>query len=87
MLTVIIECQTSNKGVRVRLAWGRRREARGHPAPPLPEDIPRGKDYRKPTDYLLYEEFSTPEEAAAATIIRDRGKDIPPPPPASESAE
>lgn len=87
MPTIIIECQTGTKGVRMRFAWGRRREAPGRPAPPLPEDIPKAKDDRKPTDYLLYEEFNTPEEAAAAKVIRDRGKDVPPPPLASDSAE
>lgn len=74
-------------GLRLRLAWGRRREGPDLPAPPLPELVIVNKGGQNTAIYPFYEEFSSPEQAAVAAAIRNQGKDIPAPPLASESTE
>lgn len=83
----VTECQNGTIGLRMRLAWGRRRESADYPGPTMSGFIPSGNKGLKTTQYSFYEEFSTPEQAAAATTIRNRGKDIPAPPLASVSTE
>jgi hypothetical protein len=63
--------------MRMRLAWGRRRQG---PNLPAPEIIPVSKEENLPGRYPLYEVFDTQEQAMAAAAIRNRGKDIPAPP-------
>ncbi|KIM23714.1 hypothetical protein M408DRAFT_27671 [Serendipita vermifera MAFF 305830] len=82
------ECANATSGMRLRIAWGRRRAASGSPAPPLPkvvledtsESIAMG-------GYPFYEEFDTEEQALAAAVIRNRPKDIPAPPLPFESTD
>jgi hypothetical protein len=63
--------------MRLRLAWGRRRQG---PNLPAPEIVTMSKGESQSGRYPLYEIFETQEQAMAAAAIRNRGKDIPVPP-------
>ncbi|KIM26246.1 hypothetical protein M408DRAFT_194255 [Serendipita vermifera MAFF 305830] len=80
----IEETQKDTLGFRFRLAWGRRRAGPDLPAPKLPEiDYDEGGETI--ARYPFYEVYDTPEQAKEATLVRNRGKDIPEPPFLSES--
>jgi len=76
------ECQKGNLLFRFRLAWGRRRAGPGLPAPTLLLE-----EGEPATKYPLYDVYDTPDQAGAAALIRNRSKDIPPPPSVLESTE
>lgn len=76
------ECQNGTIGLRMRLAWGRRRAGPNLPAPDLHEVAVDNK-----VKYPFYEVYNTPGEAAVATETRNRGKDIPAPPYAQGSTQ
>ncbi|PVG04205.1 S-adenosyl-L-methionine-dependent methyltransferase [Serendipita vermifera] len=68
-------------GLRVRIAWGRRRAGPNLPAPPLPvlpESEPTGSHAKGPL--FTYEVYNSLQEALEKAALRARGKDIPPPP-------
>jgi len=71
------ECEKDTLLVRVRLAWGRRRQG---PNLPAPEIVPLSKEEDQFGRCPLYEIFDTQEQAMAAAAIRNRGKDMPVPP-------
>jgi len=74
-------------GIRFRVAWGRRREGPTLPAPALPHITSTDTKERNTVSYPFYEIYDSEEQALAAAAIRDQGKDIPPPLPASQSTE
>jgi hypothetical protein len=80
------EAHKDTLGFRFRLAWGRRREGPSLPAPPL-SLVPNNGESEPTVKYPLYEVFDTQEQASARAAIRNRGKDIPVPPTASETRE
>jgi len=74
-------------GLRVRIAWGRRRTGPDLPAPLLPEVKLAYEESRPLNKYPLYEIFDTPQQALAAMEIRNRNKDIPEAPLPSSGME
>ncbi|KIM23715.1 hypothetical protein M408DRAFT_332205 [Serendipita vermifera MAFF 305830] len=82
------ECVNDTLGMRLKIAWGRRREAPSLPAAPLPKVVLEDtRESMTMGNYPLYEEFDTKEQALAAAAIRDGPKDIPAPPLPFESTD
>ena len=74
MVTRGTESKNGTNLLRMRLAWGRRREGADLPAPELPAGTYLGKTDNQGPNYLLCEVFTTPEEAAEAMIVRRQNK-------------
>ncbi|PVG04206.1 S-adenosyl-L-methionine-dependent methyltransferase [Serendipita vermifera] len=75
------ECKNGTYGLRVRLCWGRRRAGPNSPAPPLPVlSEAHLNSIRSSRPVFTYEVYNSQEEAFEKAALRNRGKDISPPP-------
>ncbi|KIM19538.1 hypothetical protein M408DRAFT_334364 [Serendipita vermifera MAFF 305830] len=74
------EMMDGNKRIwlRIRIAWGQRRNEEGPLAPPIPSII--NEDSPVESAYPYYYIYTTEEESLRETVLRNRGKDLPEPP-------
>jgi hypothetical protein len=77
----ILEGAKGSYGLRVRMAWGRRRANPTSPAPSLPaRPEPRSAAPHDKGPLFTYEVYNTLEEAQEKAALRAQGKNISPPP-------